>query len=223
MRLRQLKARIAKLKDWLKDETEKVAPPTLADVIQNILSKREQSGKSDRYQSIANLKAAANLLVFLQNNSIKDMAGLEEKTTGMYAKQFEIRDNLKPLERRLKTLDEHIKQAGYYLEFKKIYGVCKQQKPKHQAVFAEMHHREITLFESADRYLKGVMNGKTGLPVKAWKTERAKLTAEKNTLNQDYVSLKNEVKEIEKIKRGIDEIIREENRETQRRARDMDL
>ena len=125
-RLRQLKARIVKLQTWVKGETENTAPPTLADVIQNILSKREQSGKSNRYQTIYNLKTAANLLVFLQNNSIKDMAGLEGKIMGMYEKQFEIRDNLKPIERRLQTLDEHIRQAAYYLEFKKIYGIYKQ-------------------------------------------------------------------------------------------------
>jgi len=50
-RLRQLKARIVKLQKWLKEETENTAPPTLADVIQGILSRREQTGKSDRYQS----------------------------------------------------------------------------------------------------------------------------------------------------------------------------
>ena len=43
-------------------------------------------------------------------------------------------------------------------------------------------------------YLKGVMNGKTALPVKAWKAEYAKLTAERETLNRRYLALKDEVK-----------------------------
>ena len=41
-RFRQLKARIVKLQNWLKEETENTAPPTLADVIQGILSRRER-------------------------------------------------------------------------------------------------------------------------------------------------------------------------------------
>ena len=63
-RLRQLKARISKLQDWLKEEMQNTEQPTLADVIQGILASREQSGKSDRYQAIGNLKAAAKMLNF---------------------------------------------------------------------------------------------------------------------------------------------------------------
>ena len=218
-RLRQLKARIIKLKHWV-EETPNTAPPTLADIVHDILSRRKQS----RYQSISNLKAAARLLAFLQENHIKDMAGLEEKVTAMYAKQLEIRDTLKPMEQRLKVLDEHIKQAGYYLQFRGLYRTYKQEKPKHQEAFAEAHRREITLFEAADRYLKGAMNGKTGLPIKAWKAEHSKLTTEKNKLNQAYAALKNEVWEVEKIKRGVDEIMREEKQKAQpKRTQDMDI
>jgi uncharacterized protein YeeX (DUF496 family) len=41
-RLRQLKARISKLQNWLKEEMQNNELPTLADVIQGILSRREQ-------------------------------------------------------------------------------------------------------------------------------------------------------------------------------------
>ncbi|WP_349948749.1 hypothetical protein ABFV83_10140 [Lacrimispora sp. BS-2] len=74
-RLRQLKARISKLQNWLKEEMQNNAPPTLADVIQGILARREQSGKSDRYQAIGNLKAAAKMLNFLQQNQIRGYGG----------------------------------------------------------------------------------------------------------------------------------------------------
>ena len=43
---------------------------------------------------------------------------------------------------------------------------------------------EQILFTAAHDYLKGVMNGKIALPVKAWKAEYAKLTAERETLNR---------------------------------------
>ena len=222
-KLRQLKARIGKLQTWLKDEMENPEPPTLADVIQGILSRREQEGQPSRYRSISNLKAAANILNFLTSNNIMDMAGLEEKIKSMYGRQFVINDKLKRTERRLKTLDEHIKQADNYFEFKEIYEKYKQQKPKKQDAFYESHRRELMLYEYAERYLTGVMNGKTTLPTKKWKAEREALTAERSQLYREYVSLKTEVDEVYKIQRSIKDIMREEARDKQsQRPRRMD-
>ena len=58
-------------------------------------------------------------------------------------------------------------------------------------------------FTTVKDYLKGVMNGKTTIPVKAWKTEYAKLTNQWKTLNQRYLELKEEVKEAEKIRKSV--------------------
>ena len=43
-KLRQLKARISKLQNWLKEESENTEPPTLVDYIQGILSRKAQAG-----------------------------------------------------------------------------------------------------------------------------------------------------------------------------------
>ena len=210
-RLRQLKARISKLQNWLKDEAANTEPPTLADVIQGILSKRERSGEQSRYTTIHNLKAAANMLYFLQTNNIKDMAGLEEKVEDMYGAQCGIAEELKPIDRRLKTLDEHISNAEKYFQYRDIYRQYKQQKPKKQEAFYESHRMELTHYEAAERYLNAVMNGKTGIPLKAWKTERDKLNGEKKQLTGQYYALKDEVKEVEQIRRNVYSILREEN------------
>jgi len=167
-----------------------------------------------RYQPVANLKAASKMLNFLQENNIMDMAGLEGKVKSMHGKQYDMRDKLKSIERRLKVLNEHIKQVDYYLQHKTIYRKCQELKPKKQAVFAEKYRAEISLFESAERYLKGVMNGKTTLPIKAWRAEHGKLATEKNTLMQEYVLLKSEVQKVEQIRRNISGIMREEVRRT---------
>ena len=61
------------------------------------------------------------------------------------------------------------------------------------------------------------------MPVKAWKTEYAKLTAERKILSQRYLALKDEVKEAEQIRRSVYSIMRQEQREQQpRRAQDME-
>ena len=78
-------------------------------------------------------------------------------------------------------------------------------------------------FTTVKDYLKGVMNGKTTIPVKAWKTEYAKLTNQWKTLNQRYLELKEEVKEAEKIRKSVYSILRQEQREhAPRRTQDIE-
>ena len=78
-------------------------------------------------------------------------------------------------------------------------------------------------FTTVKDYLKGVMNGKTTIPVKAWKTEYAKLPNQWKTLNQRYLELKEEVKEAEKIRKSVYSILRQEQREhAPQRAQDME-
>ena len=206
--LRQLKARISKLQNWLKEEAGNTEPPTLADYIQGILSRKAQAGKPGYSQSLYTLKDAAKMLNFLQTNNIMDMAGLDEKFKSMIGEQLDIQGKLKPVERRLATLKKHLEQAD-------IYFKCKGKKPLTEA--------EQILFTTAKDYLKGVMNGKTTIPTKAWKEEYTKLTAERKTLNQRYLALKEEVKEAEKIRKNVYGILRQEQREQQtQRKQDME-
>jgi len=60
------------------------------------------------------------------------------------------------------------------------------------------------------------MNGHTTLPIRAWKAERAKLSAEKNGLYQQHSKLKEEVEETESIRRSVERITREDRPERNR-------
>ncbi|MDR1615920.1 MAG: hypothetical protein LBR98_02785 [Syntrophomonadaceae bacterium] len=123
---------------------------------------------------------------------------MKNTTISMIGEQMDIRDELKPIERRLATLKKHIEQSDIYLKFKGKKALTDSEK---------------ILLTSANDYLKGVMNGKTTLPTKAWKAEYAKLTADRNRLNQRYVSLKDEVKEAEKsIRKSVYSILRQERK-----------
>ena len=222
-RLRQLKARISKLQNWLKEEAAKDKPPTLADVIQDILSRRIQSGQQSYYTTVNNLKAAAKVYNFLTDNGIENMAELEEKVMDMYGEQHSISEKLKPIDRRLKTLDEHLLNANRYSQYRDIYRQYKQKKPKKQEAFYENHRMELTHYEAAERYLKEVMNGKTGIPVKAWEAERNRLNAKRKQLSRRYSMLKDEVKEVEQIRRNVHSILKEANgREQPTRKQDME-
>jgi tRNA G18 (ribose-2'-O)-methylase SpoU len=145
------------------------------------------------------------------------MPQLQDKVTAMKANFKEISEKLKANERRLKTLDKHIEQAQYFLEFKAIYKQYKQQKPKKQEAFREAHRREITLYEVAERYLDKHMNGHvfSAKTLKAWKLEKSTLTAERDGVYREYVALREEMKLVETIKRNVGAILREDVGEAQ--------
>lgn len=133
----------------------------------------------------------------------------------MFSEQREISEKLKPIDSRLKTLDGHISNAEKYLKYREVYGKYRRQPPKKQEAFYEAYRMELTHYEAAGRYLDGVMNGRTGIPLKAWKAEQEKLTAERKELSRRYLALKDEVKEAEQIRKGVHSILREENRKEQ--------
>ena len=136
-----------------------------------------------------------------------DMAGLDEKFKSMIREQMDIQGRLKPIDRRLATLKKHIEQTDIYFKYKGKKTLTESEQ---------------ILFTAAKDYLKGVMNGKTALPIKAWKEEQAKLTAERKTLNQKYLALKEEVKEAEQIRKSVYSILRQEQREhAPRRVQDI--
>ena len=218
--LRQLRARVIKLKHWLKAEAVNTAPPTLSDVIRSILEGPEQGGY---YGQIADSNMAAKVFNFLQENHITDMAGLREKVGEMYDRRLDIGGRLNGIDGRLHMLDEHTRHMGYYLEHREIYRQYQQiRRPKKQATFREQHYTEIALFESANRYIEQHLNGHTP-PLHSWEEERAKLLTERVTLNGQYHTLKEEVRQAEIVKRNVERLMRgSEPRKEKNRSRGME-
>ena len=184
--MRQLRARISRLEAWLVGGTADAEPLALSEVITNILNRRDRSG-------LSNLKDASKTHAFLVSNNIYDLAGLERKVRSMHSKAQAIREDLKPVERRLRTLDDHIRQAGIYLNNK--------------GNTARTESEEI-LFKASKKYLDEHLNGHK-LNLKAWKAQHKGMSAEKERLYSEYYPLKEETRKVEQIKRSIEGIIRE--------------
>jgi len=211
--LRQLKTRMIQLQYWLKEEVESTKQPNLADVISNMLA----NSSASQYEKIAKLKATAKTFSFLQQNNIREVADLDEKLKSMIHRQFDITGELKPINRRLDNLVEHIRQSENYFGFKDIYNEYQKLKPRKQPKFYEAHKQEITLYESTKAYLSDVMNGKTKIPTESWRKELRDKTAEKERLNQEYAALKDETANVERIRKSVYDIMnpRSETREIQ--------
>jgi hypothetical protein len=243
--LKQLKARINHLTGWLKEEKANAAPPTLTDVISEILN--SETGDS-RYAKIRNLKSAAAVFNFLTSNHITDMAGLNVKVNAMNHQFDGVREKLKKVERRIKTLDEHIRHSENFKSYRKIkaryetlyaeyeatknaaglFAERKAQKALDAAnEYYETHRAEIAMYDNAERYLRDVLQERFDPaklpPITKWKAERDAKTAEKDGLHQEYYRLRDEVKNAEAIKRTVEQLTREETERERRRTRDLTL
>jgi ATP-dependent exoDNAse (exonuclease V) alpha subunit len=223
--IRSLRARINKISDWLKEEAVNYKSPTLADVITDILSK---DGKS----SVSRLKAASQMLIFLQENEISDMADLSNKVNAMHDKLDSTSTELKKTERRIDTLKEHLRQSGYYKEHRKLKrqydklyseynaakndtGLFAERKAKKVLEtandFYEANRAGLTLFDAADKYLLGILqkrfDPKKLPPISEWKKELTSKLADKEMLYREYYSMKDDTHRIEKIRASVKEIL----------------
>ena len=177
------------------------------------------------------------------------MAGLAEKLDAMTDNQYAIRDELKKIERRITTLDEHIRHSGNYKGYRKEKAQYEKLYAQYETVkkaggfgaerrtqkaldtaneYYEANRPKIIMYENAEQYLKDVLqthfDPKKLPPVSKWTAERDKLTADKKRLDAEYSKLWHETAAVEKIKRSVDDILREEQRERQpRRAQYMEI
>jgi len=126
----------------------------------------------------------------------------------------DVRRSVKYIERRLNTLEEHIRQGEIYTAHLELYGQYQQLKPRKQVAFYETHRAELTLFESAKRYLDACLNGHA-LPLESWKKEHEKLTAERSAFSREYAVLKEQVRDVETIQRSVERVLRRNSQSKQ--------
>ena len=225
------------LKELVSEEAANTKPPTLHDVITNILERR----------GIHNLQSAAKIHIFLQNNDIPDLAGLEQKVRAMHSKANRIRTDLRTVERRIDTLNNHLGHSENFKKYRKIaekrdalyaeYKTLSQQglfsKGKAQKAFeaAESyewkHLNALQDYDNAEKYFRGVLQGRFDpkkLPIAKWREELSAKTAERDSLYREYTSLKDETQKVEQIRRSVREIIQSESSERKpKQTRGMEL
>ena len=233
--LRQLRARIIKVKDWLYNAPLGTTP-SLVDMMTGAAGgKRLES----QWKKIASLKVQAQVLIFLSSNDITTVEQLAAKVEHMHNRQYEMANRIKDLDRRKDKLTEHLANVDVYNQHKAVHKKYKSLAPKKddaalnslnpftrskaakdyesatkkQAAYYEKYAEEIEQYKAASKYLTDHLNGRTAIPEKDWRTEHAKLTAERYALCEEYYKLKDDVKSVEFLRRGADGLMREEELE----------
>jgi chromosome segregation ATPase len=222
---RQLKARLSKLEKWVSEEASNARPPTLADVIDEVMSRQGQS-------SLTRLKNGVEIFNFLMDNKVNSMEDLEKKVSAMQDKLSSTRTELKKVERRIDTLKEHIRHSENFKNYRKLKARYEELYSRYTAArkmtgfgaerkaqkaldaanaYYDTHRSELAMFDNAEKYLRDVLQERfdpNKLPTIAkWREDLAVKTTVKDSLYREYYTLKDETAKVEKIKRSVTEIL----------------
>ena len=151
------------------------------------------------------------------------MAQLTDKITQINEQFYDVSNNIKKIERRLDTLNNHLLQFDSYTKNRDTYKKYNSLAPKKRDDFYDKHFEEIQSFQDAKKYLDGVMNGRKDIPLKSWKKEQTNLIAEKYNLCEKYYQLKDETHSVELLRRGAENLMREDGRESPIRNRGLEI
>ena len=123
----------------------------------------------------------------------------------------------------INVLDEHLTMWSWYERNRPIRKQLNELKPRKQAKFREEYHAELAMYDRACNHFDELLTEGTKLTPKAWKKERDKLTAEKDKLYKDMHKLRDNIRDVENIRKTLDELMQEETavqKQPQKRRRD---
>ena len=180
----------------------------LVDIEQKIA---EGKGRGyERWATMHNLKQMAATLNVYHQYGFTSPEQLEAALDTAYGEMSQTSGELKALETKLQGKKELQRQVLAYAKTKPARDGLKAQKSeKARAAYRQAHESDFIIAEAAARYFKA--HGITKLPArKALQAEIEQLISEKDGLYNTYHEQKQRFKELQTVKRNIDQILRRE-------------
>lgn len=164
----------------------------------------------ERWATMHNLKQIAATLNVYQEYGFTSPEQLEAAVDTAYQEMRQTSGELKALETKLQGKKELQQQVLAYAKTKPARDGLKAQKSeKARAAYRQAHESDFIIAEAAARYFKA--HGITKLPArKALQAEIEQLISEKDGLYNTYHEQKQRFKELQTVKRNIDQILRRE-------------
>ena len=220
--LQKLRQKIKELLAWLKEiKAELSAPnePTLMDYINDYYDGRNAGAWSNKAK-VGNLQARANAYNFLMQRKLYTVDDLIAHTDALYHHMGEVKDASNRRLARVKEIDELLRQAENYWEFKPIYDQMNGIRfKKRREAFASEHERELDMFYMARRKLKPYA-ADIKLPVTSWKQERSRLQQEIAVTDAQHAEIWQEVKALLNIQKCVEDV--KHRQRTQKKERGID-
>ena len=173
--------------------------------------KAEGKGKGyEHWAKIHNIKQMAKTLNVYQQYGFTSPEQLEAAFDTAYEEMRQTSGELKTLETKLQGKKELQRQVLAYAKTKPARDGLKAQKsPKAREAYRQAHESDFIIADAAARYFKA--HGITRLPArKALQDEIEQLVSKKSGLYNTYHAQKQRFKELQTVKRNIDQILRRE-------------
>ena len=173
--------------------------------------KAEGKGRGyERWAIMHNLKQMAATLNVYQEYGFTSPEQLEAVFDTAYEEMRQTSGELKTLETKLQGKKELQRQVLAYAKTKPARDGLKAQKsPKAREAYRQAHESDFIIADAAARYFKA--HGITRLPArKALQDEIEQLVSKKSGLYNTYHAQKQRFKELQTVKRNIDQILRRE-------------
>ena len=173
--------------------------------------KAEGKGKGyEHWAKIHNIKQMAKTLNVYQQYGFTSPEQLEAAFDTAYEEMRQTSGELKTLETKLQGKKELQRQVLAYAKTKPTReGLRTQKSEKARTAYRQANESDFIIAEAAARYFKA--HGITKLPArKALQAEIEQLISEKDGLYNTYHEQKQRFKELQTVKRNIDQILRRE-------------
>ena len=200
------------IKDRLQVARAEIAAPK-QDGVQRLvdIEQKMAEGKGrgyERWAKIHNLKQAAKTLSVYQQYGFTSPEQLEAAVDTAYQEMRQTSGELKALETKLQGKKKLQRQVLAYAQTKAARdGLRAQKSEKARAAYRQAHESDFIIADAAARYFKA--HGITKLPArKALQAEIEQLISEKDGLYNTYHEQKQRFKELQTVKRNIDQILR---------------
>ena len=171
----------------------------LLSIFENLIRKNADKHNTDLEKYIESYQ-------FLKEKNIISLSELKESIVTLRDKNYKTTRAIKDTEKRIDDKVQLIDQAEKYLKHKDTYKAYTKLKENKQDTFYNEHTAEIILFESAKKYLKEHLGESKTLNISKWKLEVATLKKKKNSLYNQILDIREEVKQAEKVKNCIEQL-----------------
>ena len=148
-------------------------------------------------------------------NGITSMEQLYKKVSAMDSDYYDLRGKIVNKERRISALTERLEMWEQYQKYKPVRQKLDKVAPAKREQFEQRHSADLALFDAAVRYLDTLKSSGENITPKAWRTEAAKLTAEKDADYLQMQAMREDIKAVETLKKTAERLAREG--QTQRR------
>ena len=200
------------IKDRLQVARAEIAAPK-QDGVQRLvdIEQKMAEGKGrgyERWANMHNLKQMAATLNVYQEYGFTSPEQLEAAVDTAYQEMRQTSGELKALETKLQGKKKLQRQVLAYAQTKAARdGLRAQKSEKARAAYRQAHESDFIIADAAARYFKA--HGITKLPArKALQAEIEQLISEKDGLYNTYHEQKQRFKELQTVKRNIDQILR---------------